>query len=165
MARRYVADHPLAMCLDIDLVRGLLGRWADDPTAAGLAARRVALAMAHAHLAAGHDVVVPQLVARPDFLEQLEALAAKLGLGFVELVLLDDKPTTVARFLSRSVAATDPAHADAGLLVDRSGGIPRVEALYDEVVALAASRPHAQVLPVHDGDPHRTYAGLLAALR
>ena len=129
MARRYVADHPLALCLDIDLVRGLLGRWADDPTAAGLAARRIALAMARAHLAAGHDMA-----------------------------------TTVARFLSRSAAATDPTHADARLLVDRSGGIPRVEALYDEVVALVASRPRAQVLPVHDGDPDRTYAEVLARL-
>jgi hypothetical protein len=95
-----------------------------------MAARRVALAMARAHLTAGHD-----------------------------------KPTTVARFLARSAAATDPTHADARLLVDRSGGIPRVEALYDEVVALVASRPRAQVLPVHDGDLDRTYAGLLAALR
>ena len=76
-----------------------------------------------------------------------------------------DKPTTVARFLARSAAARDPTHADARLLVDRSGGIPRVEALYDEVVALVASRPRAQVLPVHDGDPDRTYAGLLASLR
>jgi hypothetical protein len=96
-----------------------------------MAARRVALAMARAHLTAGHD-----------------------------------KPTTVARFLARSATATDPTHpADARLLVDRSGGIPRVEALYDEVVALVASRPRAQVLPVHDGDLDRTYAGLLAALR
>lgn len=38
VARRYVADHPLALNLGVDLVRSLIGRWRDDPHAAGLLA-------------------------------------------------------------------------------------------------------------------------------
>ena len=31
LAARYVHDHPLALNLDIDVIRGLLGRWIDHP--------------------------------------------------------------------------------------------------------------------------------------
>ena len=31
LARRYVEEHPLALALDIDVVRGMLGGWLDHP--------------------------------------------------------------------------------------------------------------------------------------
>jgi hypothetical protein len=52
LAARYVADRPLALCLDVDVVRGLLGAWTDVPHEAGLLARRLALTMARVVL--GH---------------------------------------------------------------------------------------------------------------
>ncbi len=58
LARMYVDDHPLALALDIDTVRAMLGRWLDEPTEAGLIARRIALEMARVQLAAGREVVV-----------------------------------------------------------------------------------------------------------
>jgi hypothetical protein len=39
LARRYVREHPLALNLDIDRIRDLVGCWQDDPGAAGLLAR------------------------------------------------------------------------------------------------------------------------------
>ena len=66
---RYVEDHPLALNLDIDRVRGLLGRWSEEPTKAGLLARDLSLAMAGVHLAAGHDVVIPQYFGVAAFLD------------------------------------------------------------------------------------------------
>jgi hypothetical protein len=69
LAAAWIASRPLALALDIDLVRGQLGRWRDEPTASGLAARALALSMIHVHLRAGHDVVVPQLVALYDRLQ------------------------------------------------------------------------------------------------
>jgi len=32
LAQRYVDDHPLAFCLDIDGFRRLIGRWEEHPT-------------------------------------------------------------------------------------------------------------------------------------
>ncbi|HTI20015.1 MAG TPA: AAA family ATPase, partial [Kutzneria sp.] len=58
VAARYVDDHPLALNLDIDVLRAQLGRWQDDLESAGLVARDLAVAMARTHLLAGHDVVV-----------------------------------------------------------------------------------------------------------
>ena len=75
IADALVATRPLALDLDIDVIRGQLGGWLDDPHAAGLAARALATSMIRTHLSAGHDVVVPQFLARVDFIEELERIA------------------------------------------------------------------------------------------
>ncbi len=72
-------------------MRGQLGAWADDPAAAGELARRIGIEMARVALGAGRDVIVPQVLARPAFVEQLAALAASCGVAFVELALLIDR--------------------------------------------------------------------------
>lgn len=50
--------------------------------------------MAEAHLASGHDVIIPQYLGRPQFIEELEQLAATLAVPFHEIVLLDSKRHT-----------------------------------------------------------------------
>lgn len=71
IAALLVATRTLALNLDMDVVRGALGGWADLPHESGLAARRLAIAMAAAHLGHGHDVVVPQLLASDTFVREL----------------------------------------------------------------------------------------------
>ena len=56
---------------------------------------RIALAMAHAHLEAGHDVIVPQLLARRDFTDMLRAVTENIGAKFVEITLLDERQATL----------------------------------------------------------------------
>jgi adenylate kinase family enzyme len=45
IARLFVESRPLALSLDVDDVRSMLGAWLDNPTAAGLRARSIALAI------------------------------------------------------------------------------------------------------------------------
>ena len=99
LARRYASDHPMALALDVDDVRAMLGHWndAERQQASGLQARKLAIAMARVHLADGHDVVIPQLTARPAFVEELETL----GADFHEIVLMDSRDTVLARFMAR----------------------------------------------------------------
>ena len=85
LAGRLVDVRPLALNLDIDLVRGQLGGWLDQPIEAGLAARAMAISMIKTHLGSGYDVVVPQLLARNDFIEDLENAASETGAEFVEI--------------------------------------------------------------------------------
>jgi predicted kinase len=59
LAQMYVDEHPRALALDIDTVRGMLGCWLDHSSEAGLIARRLAVAMDRVQLSAGRDVVVP----------------------------------------------------------------------------------------------------------
>ena len=150
MAARYVADHPMALNLDIDLLRGQLGDWQSDPAAAGMLARSLALAAARTHLRSGHDVVVPQFLGRVDFILELEALAAEVGVEFVEVILLDSKENVLLRFEHRD----DPTKA-----VDAT----ELSTMYERVLALLAVRPRAMVIPVAGVDD--TYTRLLATLK
>ncbi len=61
LARRYAAEHPLTLALEIDAVRAMLGSWLEETERSGLAARQLALSMAATHLRAGHDAEVSRL--------------------------------------------------------------------------------------------------------
>jgi predicted kinase len=160
----YVDEHPLALNLDIDRIRSLIGRWRDDPHAAGLLARAIALTAARTHLAAGHDVIIPQLLARPAFLEQTEQLACEAGADFHEIVLLDSKENALRRLAERSRAAADPAHTEAQEMIDRSGGAEELSAMYDRLMSLVATRPAAKIVPTSSGQIEQAYRDFLSSL-
>jgi predicted kinase len=160
LAQRYVADNPLALALDLDAVRRMLGRWREQPLEAGLLARAMTLEMARVHLRAGHDVVIPQYLGRPQFIEQAEQVAHAVGAQFLEFVLMDGRDEAVNRFLARSEAALTPAHVEAGELMEQFGGRPALEAMYDRLLLVLSHRPEAQVIQSREGDPDDTYAEL-----
>ena len=162
LARLYVADHPLALNLDIDRIRDLLGAWQDTPGDAGVAARAIAPAAARTHLERGYDVVIPQLVGRVGFLEQIEEVGAIVGAEFHEIVLLDTRANTLRRFDDRTRAAAEPAHLDAAqAIVDDPDAVGRY---HDTLVAVLPLRPRAVVVSTKTGDIGRAYADLLVAL-
>ncbi|THV42275.1 AAA family ATPase [Glycomyces buryatensis] len=162
LAERYLADHPMALNLDIDRLRRWLGRWKDDPGAAGLRARAIALAGARDHLTAGFDVVVPQLLGRTEFIEQLEATAAEAGARFHEIYLEDSVENALRRFAARTEAAADPVHADAHVLLP--DGEATLRRMHEAVEAMKAKRPQAIGVKTIPGDVERTYAALLDAV-
>lgn len=138
LARRLAEDHPLLLVLDVDVVRSLLGA-TDDITASWLAARALALAMAERHLGAGHDVVVPQYLGRPEFIEQLRSVARGTGAEFLHVVLAVGARDGEARFLERGdvpqlVGATETypeMHARLEALHPSLPGVVRVDATGD----------------------------------
>jgi predicted kinase len=162
LANRYVADHPLAFCLDIDGIRRLIGRWDEQVTESGLLARKMAVEMARVHLEGGHDVVVPQFLGRSDFIEQLQGVSAKAGAAFVEIALMDSRDGAIARFAAR---AQDPALTMHHLEADRmAGGAAGLAVMYDRLQEVIASRPHTIVIPTTDGESGRAYQDLLSVL-
>ncbi len=164
LARRFAAEQPLSLCLDVDVVRSLLGGWLENPEASGAAARALALVMAREHLGAGHDVVVPQLLARPQLAEQLESLAGEVGADFVEVVLDLEPQAMLARFTARTRAGSRVEHRDAADLLERSGGLPALVPVRAQVLATLADRPRAQFLATREGDVDETYRDLLALI-
>ncbi|MFG1778050.1 AAA family ATPase [Micromonospora sp. NPDC049048] len=164
LARRYVEDHPLALDLDIDRIRDLIGGWREQAGPAGLLARGVALAAARTHLTGGHDVIVPQFLGRVDFIEQAERVAHDTGADFHEIVLLDDKENALRRFAERSRTSSDPGHLDAQRLLDRYGGATELAAMYDRLLAVMATRPGTRVVRTEHGREDEAYRRLLACL-
>lgn len=157
LAQMYVDDHPLSLNLDVDRVRSMIGRWRDNAHTAGLLARCVCLAAARAHLSGGYDVVIPQFLGRPEFLEQLERLADEDGAEFHEIVLLDDKEIALRRFAERGRAAADPAHVEAQEMLERQGGLEELSAMYDRLMSLIASRPSARIVRTSSGAIDQAY--------
>ena len=162
LARRYVADHPLAFCLDLDGFRRLIGRWDEHASESGRLARRMASAMARVHLSAGYDVVVPQLLARAEFALELRDVAEDSGATFHEIVLLDTAEDAAARFEAR---ADDDAwsvhHAEAARMIEAAGGFA---AIYAQLVSAIPSLPDAVVISTTALDVDAAYAALIAAV-
>lgn len=162
LARRLAADRPLTLCLDLDLVRAMLGRWEESPRDSGLLARDLAVVMIRQHLATGHDVVVPQSVGHVPFVERLEAVAQELRASFKHVLLLEDRERAVARFEARpSASDRTEQHLTAAKM---SGGRQGLLALHDAVLALVRTRPEALVVPSAEGDIDGTYRRLVEAL-
>jgi hypothetical protein len=162
MARLVVAEHPLALCLDIDLLRRSLGQWDQHPQQSGLLARDLAVAAARAHLLSGHAVLVPQFLGRLAFVERLESLAQEVGAAFGHLVLMDSKASAIARFLARE-SAPDAAdqHREAAAMAGGAAGLARS---YDALLSVLAARPDAVVVESVAGDLEGTHLRLRQAL-
>lgn len=160
LARRYADDHPMALALDIDSVRRLLGRWRDDATKAGLLARAMTLTMTAEHLRQGYDVVLPQYLARIEFLQQAEQVAVEAGADFHEFVLMDDRDAVVRRFNERTNAAREPAHVETGEVVAELGGDDVLFTMYDRLLLVISARRHARVVQCPAGAQDEVYATL-----
>ena len=162
LARRLVDSRPLALLLDVDTLRGQLGDWQRDPGAAGLAARRIALEMARTHLSTGADVVVPQFLQRPDFIDQLRQVTEDVGAEFVLAALVSSPEEAAARFQSRSTS-TEQNHRDAVELQKAPGALP-VEELYEGMREMLASYDDVRYVESVPGDIDGTYERLLRHL-
>lgn len=161
LAQMYIDEHPLAMALDIDVVRAMLGRWLDHPTEAGLIARRQALEMARVQLSAGRDVLVPQFLGRLDFVLELEQLCRSVGADFIELALLSSPRDAVARFIRRSRHPDTSVQRDARVLLEQSGGVDELPAMYERMLEVVASRPQTITLTTTDRQVEQAYRDLL----
>lgn len=141
LARRYADEHPMTLDLEIDALRAMIGSWLEESDRSGLAARRVALAAAAMHLASGFDVIVPQLLTRREFVEELRATAERAGAAFHEVTLVDAKEAVLARAISRPEA---PGAFSARALVAKQGN--SLAEAYDRFMEALASRPDAVVI-------------------
>ena len=157
MAKKYVEDHLLALRVDVDELRGWLGRWSEDPEESGRRARALAVAMARTHLPTGHDVVIAQLYGQVAYLVELEQVASDCGSGFAEIMLMADVEDVVARFVERGGPRLDEVTASAE-------GLDRVRDLHARVVAVGGARPNAKVIEPSWGDVSGTYDTVIAAL-
>ena len=94
----WVDRHPGALNLDIDTLLRLVGGWQDPTRDTHMLLRPAVRAMAGAHLGGGHDVVLPQYLARAEEINAFAAAAHQAQAAFVEVILLVDRPEALARF-------------------------------------------------------------------
>ena len=162
IARRYIADRPLSFCLDIDGIRRLIGGWDTHGRESGRLARRMALRMMEEHLASGLDVVVPQYVARPEFVREMEQVAVNTGASFHEIVLSDSQQAARERYDAR---ADDPEwaehHAEAAQQIGKSGGF---DVMYEALMRVVDALPNAVQITTRATHIEETYDAFVASL-
>lgn len=160
LARRYLDEHPLTLIIEIDGLRMAMGGWAEHQESR-LQARVLALALARAHLAAGHDVTIPQYLGRPDFIDQLQAVAAETTAAFDHVVLRDDHDAVAHRFRARraKLDADGLTHPQADVADDEIDAA--VADAQRRLARMASSRPDVRIIDVTAGDP---YAQLITEL-
>jgi predicted kinase len=162
VARRYLDDHPLALLVEIDVLRCSLGGWEERPESR-LVARSLALALARAHLRSGHDVIVPQYLGRSGFIDALAGVAGECGAELREIVLMADETTVTERFRERRARlATDRRPHPQSDVAEATVGEVVADAV-ERLRAVVAGRPQVGVVAV-DGTVEATYRALLAAL-
>jgi predicted kinase len=149
LARRYAAKHPMTLALEIDVIRAMIGSWLDESHRSGVAARHIALVAATTHLRSGYDVIVPQLLTRREFVDELHRAAEGAGASFHEVTLVDAKASVLERAKSRP--ETDGFSARA--LVAKQGN--SLDDAYDRFMEALAGRPDAVVIDVESAeDPY-----------
>lgn len=139
IAHALVQDRSMTLALDIDGLKYSLGRWDEDPSASGLHARRLALALAGEQLRAGFDLVIGQYLARTPFIEDLERLAEQHGAQFYEFVLDIDAALLAKRLAERASNPDRSEHTVNNRLV----GPDDAAALVQTMAPLRRSRPRA----------------------
>jgi predicted kinase len=163
LAGRWAEEHPGTLNCDIDRLRTMVGGWESDFLEVGSRIRTTALAMIRSYLATGADVVLPQLVVRPDELARFRGAAEGAGADYVCLVLTADPEGVVRRFHGRDPeTADDPLLRQVHAVVAAQGGDESLRRCCRELDELADGDPSLVRLP--STDPATTYEALVALL-
>ncbi|WP_203568696.1 AAA family ATPase [Aestuariimicrobium ganziense] len=145
--------------VEVDRIKHALPMWPEDAQAAGLRARELALMAVVATVEEGHDVMLPQFLARPEFADALAQAAALTGAESVELVL-DVTPSQVTeRLITRRETPDRPEQAtnDLGVTPDEAAD------LVERVQAWAKARPQVRMVDA-SGTPDEVLARIEVAL-
>lgn len=157
LAAIWADRHPGALNLDIDSLYRLVGGWRELGGRVHDILRPIALAMAAAHLRAGHDVILPTHLGEAAEIEEFERIAADHGADFHEIVLLADRAEAIRRFERRTDLTEWDLHNRA--IVAELGGPDFLAALHDQVERIA-ERPSVVVIRSEPDAIEQTYEAL-----
>jgi predicted kinase len=161
IARRYAADHPGVLDLDVDRLRSFIG--GVGFLEAGEIVRPLAVALMTAHLAGGRDVVYPQLASDPAEAAGGGRATRDAGGEYVGIVLMADQDTAVGRFHDRPDDPLAPWLDEVRAVVAGLGGDDALRDYRRALLDLAAARGDLVITAV-DGEVEQTYTQVLAAL-
>jgi len=161
VARRWADDHPRSLVVEVDELRTRLGGWAGDDGSRVLA-RELAVDLIRGHLTRGYDVVVPQYLGRPEFIERLGLVAAEVGTPFVEVLLSDDPGAIIERFRRRRAEYEREGLEHPELELDADAIAAELPLAHERLLRDAASR--AALVVSAEGGPEAAYRSMCRVL-
>jgi leucyl aminopeptidase (aminopeptidase T) len=150
----WAADRPATVVVEIDELRTSIDGWREDDDSKQRA-RQMAIEAIDGHLRDGADVVIPQYLGRSELVLDLERTAQAAGAGFVEVHLVADLDSVVARFEDRRRATGADAHPQHEVVDVR----PELADAMARLAARSAERPETLRVAVGDA-PEITVARL-----
>ena len=147
VASAFADRHAGVLNLDIDQVTTLIGGWSDSFSDSFGLAIHLAAAMARAHLASGHDVIMPQMMTNVNAAElaDFESAAAAAGAEYCQLLLTARVETSVERCTERAKAG-DPRQDVISKVIAENGGRDFLRDLHAQVAQFTTGRqPHAVI--------------------
>jgi hypothetical protein len=164
IASEFADRHPGVLNLDIDRVAALIGG-GDSFSDWFEAGRLLAVAMARAHLASGHDVIMPQMMTLVNAREMadFEAAAVAAKAEYLQILLTADVEPSVERCMERPNAA-NPRDVVSNVIGER-GGPDFVRMLHAQVAQFSAERQPYSVIDCERLTVEQTCQALEAALR
>ena len=138
-----------------------MGAW-ETHEESKLLARLVAVEMARTHLRSGHDVVIPQLLGRPEFIETLGSVAAEAGAAFREILLVASSADAFARLQARrdELDRSGIPHPLRTVTLDAG----QLDATVRTLLSVAAARPATTIIQTKAGDIEGAYRAISEAL-
>jgi len=163
LAQRYVEEHPGVLNLDIDRVVTLIGGWRENFFGVVSQARRIAIAMAEAHLQNGCDVVMPQLMTNVGEAERFESAAVRADAEYIESALTVELAELTRRFHTK--AKYSELNAQVERAVTAEGGDNLLQRILQQFGTYLEQRPEAVRLNMSGADPAESYSQVLTVLK
>lgn len=155
IARKYIADHSLAMVVDVDSLVDCIGGWASHREEVGRLSFGLTKAIVRTYLPSGHDVVLPYIVTAIEEAEDFELIARDCDADYYEIFLHNDRADAIALLFKRGKwgGVTSPAITDDHL--------PIIEKDFANMEAVIEQRPNTIKISLRGDDPDATYGKLL----
>jgi predicted kinase len=155
IAKKYIAEHSMAMALEADAVVDNIGDWHNHQEEVRQLMFELTKAMLRAYLPSGHDVVLPYLVTRAEEVREFESIAEACNADYYEVVLHNERPDAIARLLKRGKwgGETSPPLTEKDM--------PEIENLMDRMEAALQKRPNVIKIQLKGQEPDATYSQLL----
>ena len=138
-----------------------IGGWETTDGSKGLA-RLLAVEMARAHVRSGHNVIVPQLLGRVEFIETLAELADETASVFHEIMLLASDDDAVSRSEARRAELERLGEPHPLLIAPLDSDSLR--ATIHGLRTIISLRPRTQVINSTSGDVEGAYRALREAV-
>lgn len=158
LAKRYIADHSLAMSIEEDELIGMLGQWADHEDQARVYVLDFIKSIARLHLQNKQTVLIPHLLTNAAFAEDLESIANECDAKYFEIYLSVEKDEAFARLFERGT------WGEAGAPPITKKDLPIMEEKYSLMTEATAKRSSMIAIKPEIGKIEQTHAALLKAL-
>lgn len=155
IAKKYIAEHSLAMALEADCLVDNIGDWINHRKEVRQLSFELTKAILQTYLQSGHDVILPYLVTEDEEVEAFESIARACNADYYEIILHNKRDEAIARLLKRGRWG----EASSPTLTKKD--LPEIETVIDKMESVVKNRPNTIKIQIKDQTPEATYSQVL----